>query len=305
MNMKLTIIGAGAMGSLLGYFLSQVSDVWLLDPWHEHVTQINSHGLRYEWGEHHDLRRINATTDPADIGTSEIALVLVKASMTEWAAEMADNLGCSLTVTLQNGVGNREVLADTLGDDRVGQAVTALGANLAGPGQVRHAGMGNTIFGSSPNRALAEQLMYCFNQAGLPAEVSDDLDALVWGKLIVNVGINALTALLRVPNATLAEVPAATALVAQVVAEAVAVAAARGITLPYADPLAHVLSVARTTATNRSSMLQDVQRGVPTEISTINGAIVREGQRLGIATPVNTLIMQLVQSIDATVALRV
>jgi 2-dehydropantoate 2-reductase len=139
----------------------------------------------------------------------------------------------------------------------------------------------------------------------LPAELSDDLDTLVWRKLIVNVGINALTALLRVPNGALVTTEVARELLLQAVAEALAVAAARGIVLQQADPLAQVLDVARATGANRSSMLQDVLRGSPTEIATINGAIVHEGRRLGVPTPVNSLLTALVRALDATAELRV
>jgi 2-dehydropantoate 2-reductase len=149
--------------------------------------------------------------------------------------------------------------------------------------------------------ALAE----LFNACGLPAELSHDLDALIWSKLLVNVGINALTALLRVPNGVLAEAAEARALMAQAVAEAVAVARARGTALAEADPLEHVLAVARATGANRSSMLQDVLRGSPTEIAAINGAVVREGRRLGVPTPVNSLLTSLVQALDATPDARV
>jgi 2-dehydropantoate 2-reductase len=239
-------------------------------------------------------------------------LVLVKAHQTPWAAEQArilsdtpDSHPRPIVFTLQNGIGNRETLAETLGAQQIGQAVTSLGATLLGPGRIRHAGMGATIVSEQPNRAAAQALVELFTQSGLPATLSNDLDTLVWSKLIVNVGINALTALLRVPNGTLAEQPAATALVALIVAEAVAVAKARGIHLPYADPLEHVLEIAQATGSNRSSMLQDVIRNSQTEIVTINGAIVREGTRLGIATPANHMITQLVQALDATAPQRI
>jgi 2-dehydropantoate 2-reductase len=130
------------------------------------------------------------------------------------------------------------------------------------------------------------------------------VDSLLWNKLIVNVGLNALTALLRVPNGVVASVPAVRELAAQLVAEAAAVAAARG-TPVAGDPLAQVLAVAEATAANRSSMLQDVLRGSPTEIHTINGAVVREGERLGIATPVNRMVLELVQAVEETASMRV
>jgi 2-dehydropantoate 2-reductase len=305
--MKIGIVGAGAMGSLLGFYLSAGAEVGLLDPWQAHVDAINAHGLACERDGLAEARTPRASISPHAIGPCDAVLILVKAAQTGWAAEQAEQLCAphTLVVTLQNGVGNRELLAAGLGAARVGQGVTALGATLLGPGRVRHAGQGATVFGSAPERAGMAALAGVFSACGLPAELSDDLDALVWGKLVVNVGINALTALLRVPNGALDAVPAARDLVAAAVAEAVAVAHGRGTALPYADALEHVLHVARATGANRSSMLQDALRGSATEIETINGAIVREGARLGIPTPVNTMLTQLVRALDASTAQRI
>ena len=122
----------------------------------------------------------------------------------------------------------------------------------------------------------------------------------MWGKLVVNAGINALTALLRVPNGALAASAEARALMASAIAEAAAVAQARGTPLPYDNPLAHTLAIAQATSANHSSMLQDVLRGSPTEIDAINGAVEREGQRLGVPTPVNSMLAALVRALDAT-----
>jgi 2-dehydropantoate 2-reductase len=327
--MKIAIIGAGAMGSLLGFYLCERAEVWLLDRWQAHVDAINARGLRCERDGAEQVRRPRAALTPAAIGECDAALVLVKAHATAWAAEQAralmrtenqepgaDNAiisgsrlsvvgSAQLIVTLQNGVGNREILAAALGEGRVGHGVTSLGATLLGPGHVRHAGHGITVFGAAPDRAGMAALAELFAACGLPAELSDDLEAIVWGKLVVNAGINALTALLRVPNATLAENPAVRSLVARAVAEAAAVASARGVSLPYGDPLGHVLDVARSTGANRSSMLQDALRGSPTEIATINGAVVREGRRLGVPTPANELLTELVAALDATARERV
>lgn len=306
--MKIGIVGAGAMGSLLGFYLSEHAEVWLLDHWQAQVATINAGGLCCERDGVEATRHPHAATDVAEIGPCDVILVLVKAHQTVWAAEQARLLASpsgTLVITLQNGVGNRELLAETLGESRVGQAVTSLGATLLGPGRVRHAGLGPTIFGTVPDRAGMAALAELFGACGLPAELSDELDTLVWRKLIVNVGINALTALLRIPNGALVSTEAARDLLAQAVAEALAVAAARGIVLQEADPLAQVLDVARATGANRSSMLQDVLRGSPTEIATINGAIVREGRRLGVPTPVNSLLTMLVRALDATAELRV
>jgi 2-dehydropantoate 2-reductase len=341
--MKVCIIGAGAMGSLLGFYLCAQAEVWLLTGWQAQIDAIKAAGLRCERDGIAETRHPHATADPGAIGPCDVVLVLVKAHQTARAAEQARSLLTTdhrrpttgaidqrpeardqrqktgklktqnsklktqhtLVVTLQNGVGNREALAAALGAEHVGQGVTSLGATLLGPGHVRHAGMGPTIFGTEPNRIGMAALAELFSASGLPAQLSDNLDALVWGKLVVNAGINALTALLRISNGALAEIAEVRDIVARAVAEAAAVAAARGVRLPYDDPLEHVLSVARATGANRSSMLQDVLRGSPTEIAVINGAVLREGQRLGIAAPVNQLLAELVAALDATAQARV
>jgi 2-dehydropantoate 2-reductase len=326
--MKIGIIGAGALGSLLGFYLSEHADAWLLSRRPEQVQAIERDGLRCELDGVVSTRHPRASADPAAIGQCDLLLVLVKSYQTAWAAEQARPLSRAkdqeprtdqgtqdsrfsvlgsqtLVVTLQNGLGNRELLAAALGADRVGQGVTALGATLLGPGRVRQAGQGATVFGARPSRAAMLGLAELFRACGLPAELTDDLDALVWGKLVINAGINALTALLRVRNGVLAEDPDARLLMAGAIAESAAVAKARGIRLAYDDPLERALAVARTTAANQSSMLQDVLRGSPTEIDAINGAVEREGRRLGIATPINSTLATLVRALDATAGERV
>lgn len=305
--MKIAIIGAGALGSVIGFHLAPVISITLVDPWAEHVSTINATGLRCALDGDEITRSILATIDPASVEPVDVALVTVKAAQTVWAAETAAQIlkPGGVAYTLQNGLGNAEVLSRRLGTLRVGQAVTTLGATLLGPGRVRLAGRGPTTFGVAPSLSIAYALADTFRTAGLPAGVTTNLDSLVWGKLIVNVGINALTAILRVPNGALASVPAASALVRQAVEEAVAVARAAGITLALADPVAETLAVAQATAANRSSMLQDILRGAPTEIDTINGAIVREGRRLGVPTPFNELLCDLVKALEATAPLRV
>jgi 2-dehydropantoate 2-reductase len=322
--MKIGIIGAGALGSLVAFYLSAHADVWLLSRRREQIDAINRDGLRRELDGTEETRRPHATADPAAIGPCDIVLVLTKSYATAWAAEQARGLlrtknqkprttsgsrfsilgSRPIVVTLQNGLGNRELLALALGDAYVGQGVTALGATLQGLGQVRHAGQGTTVFGAAPDRTRMATLVALFNTCGLPAELSDDLEALVWGKLVVNAGINALTALLRVPNGALTASAEARGLMAGAIAEAAAVAQARGTALPYDDPLAHTLAVAQATSANHSSMLQDVLRGSPTEIDAINGAVAREGLRLGVPTPVNSMLAALVCALDATAGAR-
>ncbi|MDY6876635.1 MAG: 2-dehydropantoate 2-reductase [Chloroflexota bacterium] len=309
MMMRIAIVGAGAMGSLVGGALSAVAEVTLLDPWAEHIATMQHDGLRIvELDGRETTVSVTATTDPAAVPKVDLAIIFVKAYATRQASQWTSRFltPTGLALTLQNGVGNDEVMAEALGADRVVAGVTSHGATLLGPGQVRHAGKGPTHFATRPE--IAERLsdvVTVFEQAGFEVHISDNLESLVWGKLIINVGINGLAAILRVPNGQLVEIPAASALMAQAVAEAEAVCQAKSISLPYDDPLGRVQKVAHATASNRASMLQDVLRGAPTEIGVINEAIVREGKRLGIPTPINEFIVTTIRAIEGSYAVRV
>lgn len=305
----IAIVGAGAMGSLFGGKLASVARVTLLDPWAEHVAAIQADKLHItELDGSQVAVAVSATIDPADVPPADLAIIFVKSHATEmasrWAAGFLKSDG--LALTLQNGVGNAETMGTILGDNLVVAGVTSHGATLLGPGRVRHAGQGPTHIATRPE--IADRLKIIasiFIQAGFDVHLTDDLDSLVWGKLIINVGINALTAILRVPNGQLVEISAARQLMAQAVEEAVAVCQAKGFVLPYENPLGRVEQVAVATATNRSSMLQDVLRGVPTEVSVINETIVREGKALDIPTPTNQFILTMVQAIEESYAVRV
>lgn len=308
--MQIAVIGAGAMGSLFGGRLAMAGthDVWLVDPWTEHVRAIQDHGLSLTHTDGSiDQIPVNATTDTvqlADNGAVDLALIFVKGHATRRAAQRATQLLADdgIALTLQNGVGNLDVLTEVVGPDRAVQGVTNHGATLLGPGRVRHAGAGPThlVCPDPVPYGRVETVAATLTDAGIDTDVVDDLDSLVWGKLIVNVGINALTALLRVHNGVLADNEACRRLVELVVAEAVSVAHARGTQLPYDDPVEHVLEVTRATGANRSSMLADVLRGAPTEIDTINGAVVREGEPAGVPTPINSMLVALVRALEET-----
>ncbi|MFQ5575486.1 MAG: ketopantoate reductase family protein [Anaerolineae bacterium] len=303
--MKIAIIGGGAMGSLLAAKLPPLAPVWLVSSWAEHRQAINRHGLRLtELDGAERTVAVAAVDSPAGVaGKVDLALICVKSRQTEAAGERAAALlnPDGLALTLQNGLGNAERLAAALGAGRVVQGVTSHGATLVGPGHVRHAGAGATHLAVRPGltRRL-EAVRQLFEQAGFETHLSANLDSLVWGKLVINVGINALTAILRTSNGALVEVEPARVLMSAAVAEAVAVAQAKGISLPYLNPQAQVEQVARATAANRSSMLSDVIRAAPTEIEVINGAVVKAGEQLGLPTPVNRLLAQLVRAIEAT-----
>jgi 2-dehydropantoate 2-reductase len=289
------------MGSLFASRLSSCCDVWLIGHWQAHLEAIRWDGLRLVFAHSVETHPIAVTSNPREAAGADLALVLVKSYQTEAAAETARQVLSpdGLVITLQNGLGNLEILADRVGVERATLGVTSAGATVLGPGQVRVAALGATTLGTRPEidgrlRVVAE----LFNTAGFETILSSNLDGLVWGKLVVNAGINPLTALLRVPNGVLLDIPTAAELMAGAAQEAAQVAAVHGIQLPYADPVAQVRDVARRTATNRSSMLQDVLRRSRTEIDAINGAIARVAGQLGVPAPVNRTLAQLVRALE-------
>ena len=299
--MRISIVGAGAMGSLFGALLAPVASVILVDLWQEHVDAINAHGLELTGLSGDRNVKVKATTDPAVAGQADLVIVFVKSHQTPWAAEIAARILSpgGIALTLQNGLGNAEVVEAAVGRPRTCAGVTGNGATLLGPGRVRHAGKGPTHLGANDEtegrvRAVAE----LFGSAGIEAVVSFDLAGLIWGKLMANVGLNAITALARVQTGMVNHIAPLGELADAAVREAAAVVKAKGIDLPYLDPIAYVRGVANATATNRTSMLQDVLRGVPTEVEVMNGAIVREGERLGIPTPVNATLLALIRGIE-------
>jgi len=240
---------------------------------------------------------VQVADDPSTCTGARFALVLVKSWQTERAArQLAECLATDgVALTLQNGIGNREKLARLLGGQRVALGVATTGANLLDPGRVRPAGEGVISLGAHP---LMGQMAVILRASGFLVETSSDPNGLLWGKLVINAAINPITALLGITNGELLERLPARVLLTTVAREAAAVAIAQGVRLPYPDPVAAVETIARRTAANRSSMLQDVARGAPTEIDAICGAIVEAGERTGVATPANRTLWQLVKALS-------
>ena len=293
--MRVTILGTGAMACLFGARLAAVAEVTLVGTWAEGLTAIEEHGIVVAEG----LRESSgyASTIPvraarlgAEVTSADLVLVLVKAWQTENVAGHISSLQSpkGITLTLQNGIGNLEKLGP-----RAHLGVTTQGATLLGPGRVRPGGAGPTHI------AGPEWAVELFRRAGFEAHQTDaaQVDGLAWGKLVVNCGINALTALLRVPNGELLNRPDAALLMERAATEGADVARAKHIQLPFTNPVERVREVAQKTAVNRSSMFQDILRGAPTEIEAINGAVVREGERLDVPTPVNESLWRLVKAL--------
>lgn len=298
------IAGSGALGSLFAAFLEPHSDVSMLSHWMEQIEAVRSQGLicihRNGSSSKHQFL---ITNNARDLEPIQLALVLVKSYQTARTAyELAPILAADgLVITLQNGLGNYEMLEAALGHGRVAQGVSAQGATMLGPGKVRHAGHGPTHIATAPGKEhILNDFVSLLNHAGLPAQSTEDVKGLQWGKLAVNAGINPLTAILRVRNGFLVKNESAREVMCVAAEETAAIAEELGISLPFEDAAARVTEVAEATAENFSSMLQDVLRGAPTEIDAINGAVTSHAQQTGMPAPVNESLWRQVKAIQAT-----
>lgn len=304
--MRIVIVGPGALGSLFAarLRLGGTHDLCLLDHDPQRAALLNEQGFLFEEdGATHRLA-LRVTTDPAGIADAELLLLCVKSTAVASAlARLRDHWPPgALLLAFQNGIAHLEPLAALPSACLWGLGVTTEGANLRAPGQVRHGGHGLTRLGflsPQPERVMQQlaAATAAFTAAGLTAELVPDIRDRLWAKLLVNVGINALTALHDCPNGMLLELPAARERMIAAVAEAAAVAAAEGVALA-GDPVAMTLAVCRDTAANISSMLQDVRRHRPTEIAAINGAVVAMGERRGLATPVNRELTAAIKALE-------
>lgn len=312
--MRLVIVGPGALGSLLtcrvAVFLQELEKagagsatrLFLLDYRPERAAYLARHGLILEDGE----RRLHCfpvvTAAAAICAEADILFLCMKSTALPAALETLRPFLASsqVLVGMQNGIAHLAGLADLPCVPAVG--VTSEGATMLAPGHVRYGGAGLTRIGLLNRRrayaaGILVQVAALFNGAGLATELADDPLPHVWAKLLVNVGINALTAIHRCRNGELLQSTLLRKTMEQAVREAELVARARNLPIG-GDPVATTLTVCERTANNISSMLQDVNNRRRTEIEAINGAIVAEGERLGIPTPVNRELVRLVREIE-------
>ncbi len=257
--------------------------------WQAQIDTINKNGLtllELDGSETHV--NVVATSKPRQVEPVDVALILTKSYQTVDAVSRAEMILAEhgAAVTFQNGLGNLALLVGTFGADRATVGVTAQGATLERLGVVRHAGDGATHLAQSMRHIKRTGgLITYLRAAGLELHVVRDADSLIWRKLALNAGINPVSALLNRPNGFLAADSNARTIMQKAAQEVAAVAHAQGIEI--GGVVDEVIAVACATATNRSSMLQDISRGAPTEIDAICGAVVQRGKRFNVPTPVN------------------
>jgi len=288
---KVAIVGPGALGCLFAAYLTKAGDaVTLIDHQPNRAARLHRNGVTVESGK--DIFTANPAVTTHIPEEMDLILVLVKAYSTQHV-----NLPqTGAVLTLQNGLGNVERLAERAGSARMLAGTTSEGATLLAEGRVRHAGYGLTKLGAWTSCPL-EPAYAVFQKAGFNVEITDSPGQCIWEKAVVNAGINPLTALLDVPNGRLLDIREARQLMRDLVVEAAKVAATEG--YRFSASLVELAEdVCRKTASNISSMLQDVRAGRRTEIDAISGEILQRAQLVSLPTPRTRMVWQLVKSLE-------
>ena len=297
---SIVIIGSGAVACVFAARLSAAGIfVKMLASWQEAVIAIRKNGVRLISPDGSEQAYpAEIVTDPYALGSVMHAIVLVKSWQTVRAAEQ---LTCCLAadgivLTLQNGLGNEEILGEALGYERVAAGISVLGASLVAPGQVRTTG--NEEVKVVEHQKLAF-IIYALEKANIRVAQSREITPILWGKLVANLAINPLSAILQCKNGDLLTNPDAKYILEKLANEASEVAQALQIRLPYDDPVENVRRIIRKTPDNLSSMLQDRLRNAPTEIEAITGSLLKYAQIAGVDALVNQTIYQLMKAIIA------
>ncbi|MBB6255116.1 ketopantoate reductase family protein [Nitrospirillum iridis] len=297
--MNIGVMGAGAVGCFYGALLARAGHAVTLVGRPALVRAVRADGLRLEMRGFDGTVAVDAVAGPEGLAGVDLVLFCVKSADTEEAgrALLPHLKPGAVVLALQNGVDNADRLAAVLGRPVV-PVVVYVATDMAGAAHVRHHGRGDLILGPG---ADSERVADLLRAAAIPATVSAGVTAALWDKLIINCAYNALSAVAQVSYGTMVTVPAVRDVMADVVAEAVAVARAWDIAVAD-DILERVMALAAAMPNQLSSTAQDLARGKASEIDYLNGHIVRQGAALGIATPANRALLAMVKLLEAKAA---
>ena len=297
---KVAVLGAGAVGSYFGGMLARAGVPVTLIGRPRHVQAIEKNGLFIEGTTVNERVPIAASSEMSALRGAEVILLSVKTVDTESAAKsLALQLrNSALVLSLQNGVDNAERIQSTIGLEVI-PAVVYVAVALAGPGHVKHSGAGNLIIGGAHRRPELDAVALMFERAGVPCRISDNIDAELWIKLILNCAYNAISALTQAKYGLIRADAHARAVMIRATKEAVAVAHAMSVELAEDEMIERVLRLAELMPGATSSTAQDVIRGNRTEIDSLNGYLVRRGAELGVEVPVNQTLYALVKLLES------
>jgi 2-dehydropantoate 2-reductase len=306
--MRIGVVGAGAMGSLFGAKLVEagITDVVLYDVNKPHMDAVRERGLIFDDGPETRTVRIEATADPAEVGKVDFIIFFCKYPDSRQAISDARAMLTDETVvwTPQNGIGNVEIIAEIVPESRIAKGLTSSTSIQSGPGAIRTNFQGETETFIWPvtgaKNGIVQEAASLLTRAGLPTYLADDIDYRIWRKLCVNTTLTALTAAINTPIGSVGESEYGQWLMRRVVEEVVAVANAKGIPLTFESGFGYVEELRRKAFEHIGSTTGDMQNKKMTEIDAMNGAVVREGRKLGLATPVNEVITNFVHLLEAT-----
>jgi 2-dehydropantoate 2-reductase len=307
MGMKVAVLGGtGAMGGIFGAYLARGgADVTLIDVSRPAIEAVNSNGLIVEQKDgSKPVFRLPATDDPASVGHVDLVMVFVKGYHTETAINAARPMigPDTVVLTLQNGWGNAQRIGGIVGIERVLVGLTYNSGSLIGPGHVKHTAVGMTSLGELTGRITPrlQAIEAAMRAGGLDITLSETIVEEIWKKLALNCAALPPSALLRCSAGELVATESHRAIIGDILREVAAVARAQGINLDFTERYEFVLGALARAGQARASMLQDVEARRPTEIATINGAIVEAGQTTGIPTPVNQTYVHLIRAVESS-----
>jgi len=301
--MKIAIIGVGAMGSVYAGLLADKGghDVWAIDTWQDHVAAIRDKGLRVEGASGDRTVRMNATSDPGEVKDADLVIIATKDDGVSGAAKAALQIAKpeAPILTIQNGLGSADKVAEIVGSQRILMGVVGgFGASMKAPGHAHHNGMeflrlGEMDGGLTPRLETVKQ---AWEAGGFKVLAFDDIHKMVWEKLICNCTYSGPCALTGLRVGEVQANPSAWSIAAACANEAYLVANAKGIKLDFDDPVRYVRDFGQKIPNARPSMLLDHLAGRPAEVDNINGAVPREGAKVGVATPVNSVVVALLKA---------
>ncbi len=305
--MKICMLGTGSLGSTIGGTLAQGgSEVYFVDQWKEHIDKINENGLKMTDEKEDWYVKVDARTSAEGMGPVDLVIVLVKSFATKEAVSQLKETNVigenTLVMSLQNGLGNEETIAEVVGKANVISGKTYVGGRLLSPGYVSAGVKGKYTYIGELTGEITDRIQaVCdeFNKAGLLCEVSDNIKGLIWDKLLINVAAGALCGITRLPYGPLYEEEYIKETAVAAIQEGIDVAKVAGVKLKSEDPEYPWYAASEgLPETFKTSILQSLELKRPTEIDFINGSVVEWGKKFGIPTPVNRTLVTCVKGIE-------
>ena len=308
--MKIAVVGCGAMGSVYAGLLAAAGhELWAIDSWRDHVEAMRANGLRVEGASGDRTVKINASTDARDAGICELVIVATKTMHVEAAAKASQALvGPNTTViSIQNGLGGPDTTAEIIGKEKVLVGVVGgFGASMKAPGHAHHNGWELVRLGeySGPITPRLQSVAKVWESGGFKVKCFDDIDQLVWEKLICNVCFSGTCAVVERTIGEVMNDPDTWIVASGCAVEAYNIARARGIKLDIDDPVNYVRNFGSKIPNARPSMLLDHMANRMSEIEAINGAIPLAAKEQGLAAPFNTVVSALVRAKERKLGVR-